>query len=239
MCGRLHLSTDPDEIAADLGAVAAGRTMEPRWNVPPGAVIPIVVERLEDAAPSGGTRRRLPHLEFASWGLLPRWARDERLAAKTFNARSETVAEKPTFRDAFLTRRCLVPVTGYYEWSRAEGRTQPWRMHAAAGGQLVMAGLYEWWRNPDGSWRLSTTVLTAPAMGHLAAVHHRMPVFLAAEVRAAWLAVPGSRAEALRGLHDIVADVDPDTVARHPVGAAVGDVRNDEPALAEPVAMPI
>ncbi|WP_261622916.1 SOS response-associated peptidase [Nesterenkonia marinintestina] len=185
MCGRYVMALR----AGDLGDVLDAEVPEPErlrlsYNIAPTSTVPILVERYEEpegAAPTDGaatTLRREVHP--ARWGLLPHWAKDASFSSKTFNARSETAAEKPSFRAAVRRRRCAVPAQGYYEWRAARdphtGRTvrQPFHIAPADGSLILFAGLYEWWQDPQllasgdpAPWVLSTTILTgaAPVVG--------------------------------------------------------------------------
>ncbi|GHD01972.1 DUF159 family protein [Zhihengliuella salsuginis] len=234
------------EADALLGEQLEGRDLHPSWNVAPTSDVPIVLERLVD-----GEARREVHV--AHWGLVPRWAEDPRIGVRAFNARSETVTEKPMFRSAVVSRRCAVPMDGYYEWKRqGAGRSaakQPYFVHPEGGGLSFFAGLYEWWRDPEvaagepGGWMLSTSIVTMPSpdpgsggvLGDLGRLHDRLPVPLSREGLAGWLDPAGREAsplvERIRAeAYDVAASWRLD-----PVGAAVGNVRNDGPGLIEPV----
>lgn len=223
------MSLDPADLADELRLDVVSYDYAPRYNVPPGSFVPIVVERLDDDAQL--TRR----LETASWGLVPGWAKDTKIGFKAFNARSETVLEKPMFRQAITRRRCALPIPGYYEWETTEDGKQPWMMSAAGPDPLFMAGLFEFWKQPDQSWLVSTTILTMESAGHLQDVHHRMPVFLSRGHISEWIdpAVPSNDVPLL--LESTLSQVDPASVTRHKVGRSVGNVRNDGPELIQPV----
>ncbi|MFB9776017.1 SOS response-associated peptidase [Brevibacterium otitidis] len=235
------MATDPHDIVDELGIDIVDYTFSPRYNVPPGAALPIVAERIAD---TGEAVRRLA---TARWGLVPGWAKEEKIGFKAFNARAETVAEKPMFRHAFASQRCIIPVSGYYEWvATAEGK-QPWLMHSAADEPLYMVGLFEFRRRPDldgqvvtdpaitDGWLVSTTIITCPAAGHLADVHERMPVMTTPERLGDWIDSAVEKDDARAVLDDVIAGFDPDSVERFRVGAAVGNVRNQGPEVAEPL----
>ena len=230
MCGRLNLSSDPADLADELRLDVVSYDFTPRYNVPPGADVPIVVERLNEA---GELTRRL---ETAHWGLVPTWAKDPKIGFKAFNARSETVLEKPMFRQAIRRRRAALPIPGYYEWEVTEDGKQPWMMSAAGQGPLFMAGVFEFWKQPDEQWLVSTSILTMASAGHLREVHDRMPVFLSREHIDEWTDPALATAEVPELLSATLDQVDPASVTKHRVGRAVGNVRNDSPQLAEPVA---
>lgn len=159
MCGRYVL-------ARQKGDLVAGAELTEDWanfNIAPSTVVPVVVDHEQD----GGFRREI---HSARWGLLPRWAQDEKFSWKTFNARSETAAQKPTFRHAMASQHCAVPASGYYEWRTrtAEGKKPvktPYFVHPQDPEEMIyFAGLYDWWKIPEGpdagQWLLSVSILT-------------------------------------------------------------------------------
>lgn len=227
MCGRYVMATPESELVALFDIDAVGELPEPTWNLAPTDPAPIVVEPSprDDAPP-------LRRLEAATWGLVPTWAKDAKGAARAINARSETVASKPTFQTAVQRRRAIVPADGWYEWRKPD-RT-PFFVHADR--PIGFAGLYEWWKRPDGTWLLSSTILTAEAVGELAELHPRMPVVLPTELWDAWLD-PGTPGD--QGLVDDAVAAAADAVGAlslRTVGPAVGNVRNDGPELVAPIA---
>lgn len=239
MCGRYVIARAVGDLVAELEAEAeASLELRASYNVAPTSDVPIVLERLID-----GALHRQVHV--AKWGLVPGWAKDPAVGVRAFNARSETVLEKPTFRAAIKARRCGVPVQGYYEWKKSpDGLSkQPYFVHSADGSLIVFAGLYEWWKDPakpDGApdqWLLSTTILTmaSPTEGELATLHDRLPVPLGPEALAEWLdpenRAPGALLEAaLAEAWTLAAEWVLD-----PVSAAVGNVRNNGPELIEAI----
>lgn len=224
------MSLDPADLADELRLDVVSYDYTPRYNVPPGSFVPIVVERLDE---DGQLNRRL---DTASWGLVPAWAKDTKIGFKAFNARSETVLEKPMFRQAIKRRRCALPIPGYYEWEVTDDGKQPWMMTSAGEDPLFMAGLFEFWKQPDQSWLVSTTIMTMESAGHLQDVHHRMPVFLSREHIDEWIDPATASSEVPTLLDAILGQVDPAGVDRHKVGKEIGNVRNDRPELARPVA---
>lgn len=220
MCGRYVVATPFQQLALDFDAVTEVES-EPSYNVAPTDPVPAVWQRREDE----GVRS----LGTARWGLVPSWAKDPAIGVRAFNARVESAAEKPMFRNAFVRRRCLLPADGYYEWRKGEGRTkQPMFIRSADGRPLAFAGLYEVWKDAEGSPLWSATILTGPARGPLASIHDRMPLVIAPDLREAWLDPELRDAGQVRSLLDL--ETVPAWTA-HPVGAAVGDVRNNSPEL--------
>lgn len=225
-----------DDLLADFEAElvtedsADGPPAVPDYNVAPTKPVPVVVHRRRPGDRTGPAFR---HLRTARWGLVPSWARDAGGAAKRINARVETVATTPVFRLALARRRCLVPADGWYEWARREdGGRQPIYLNPAGGGGLAFAGLYEFWSGPAGKVT-STAIITTAAVGALATVHDRMPLLLPRSAWAAWLD-PG-RADPGHLLDPPPAEVVAGIELR-PVGAAVGNVANEGPALIAPAA---
>lgn len=194
--------------------------LAPSWNVAPTDPAYVVMER---------DGRRL--LKPVRWGLVPSWAKDAKIAARLVNARRETLADKPAFRSAYQRRRCLVPADGYYEWQQVGGRKQPWFLSARDGGALAMAGLYELWRAPDDALLWTCTVITTEAADDHGGIHDRTPLLVEPGDWARWLdpaiGDPGD---------DLLVPGTAGVLDAWPVGAAVGNVRNDGPELAAPVA---
>lgn len=229
MCGRYVLRSgarrilDRFGISDAWGESSRSEEWRPRFNVAPGQFAPVV--RMRD------TRR----LDLLRWGLVPAWAHDEANAYRAVNARGETASRLPTFRAAFRSRRCIVPADGFYEWQALPGsrRKQPWYIHPRDGDLLALAGLWERWQPRGAAQALETfTIVTTEANAWMAPVHARMPVILDAAGVAAWLE-PRSDPTALQ---DLLRPAAEDLLERHPVASAVGQPRNDTPALIEPVA---
>src|SRR5262245_33896326 len=186
MCGRYSLATSRGQLA-DLFRLAGGPDLPLRYNIAPTQPVPVV-----RAAGDGRA------LALARWGLIPHWASDPAIGNRMINARSETVAEKPSFRDAFRKRRCLIPATGFYEWLAQAGGKQPYHFRLHDGRPFAFAGLWERWDRggePVASCARRTTEVNAVVRP----VHGRMPVIMPPEHFAAWLTA-GTRegAELLR-----------------------------------------
>lgn len=223
MCGRIAQS-EPSRYAQRLDALLEpAPEWKPSWNVGPTAQVLGVRVR-------HGTRLLSPY----SWGLLPGWCDDPRVAARSFNARAETVGTKPMFRRAFHGRRLLVPVDGFYEWAKLPGapRKQPYFFRRADGDPVVLAGLWEWWRRGDEERRSATVITTAA--GPDMPVHDRQPVVLEPATWERWLDPEFDDERALDEMLRPGAGV----LVHHAVSTAVGSVRNDGPELVEPVPEP-
>ncbi len=192
MCGRFFLQRDPAGLARYFETVNATPNHAASWNIAP-TQDSLVVRR----HPETGER----HLDLLRWGLVPRWAKDTSEAARLINARADGVMEKPSFRDAFLKRRCLVPMDGFYEWKRAEdGSKQAYAVALSDGAPMGVAGLWEGWKGPDGNWLRTFTVITTEANAKQGLIHHRMPVILPPETWDAWLGAEPAESEDLAEL---------------------------------------
>jgi putative SOS response-associated peptidase YedK len=234
VCGRYASSRSAEDLVAEFDAVDAteGEPLRPDYNVAPTKDV-YVVRRSRRPDPAGeqaedGDARRV--LSVVRWGLVPSWAKDAGIGARMLNARAESLADKPAFRAAFARRRCLVPADGWFEWTRRENAPgkQAYYMTQPGGRPLAFAGLWEVWGSGDD--RLYTcTVVTTPAVGPLAGVHDRMPLVLPPERWAAWLGEGGPVEPA--ALLAPPSKAFAEAVEVRPVGAAVGNVRNNGPEL--------
>ena len=180
MCGRYSITSPPEAVRAVFG-YAEQPNFPPRYNIAPTQPIPLVRTGLRK--PEGLQRE----FALARWGLVPGWAKE--IGSKPLiNARSETVAEKPSFRAAFRHRRCLLPADGYYEWWRGgDGVPQPYYIRPSQGGLFAMAAIWECWISPDGSELDTVALLTMAANPSLQPIHHRMPCVLPPECWSDWL----------------------------------------------------
>ena len=190
-----------------------------RYNIAPTDAAVVVVERDD--------RRALTEYR---WGLIPHWAADTRIAARTFNARAESIATMPAFRESFRRRRCLVPVDGFYEWRRLEdGGRQPYRIFRSDGRPLALAGLWSGWKSPDsGEIRRTFTIVTTTPNALVAQLHDRMPVIIPDDAWGRWLAPGPENPGELRALLEPTEEVQ---LAITPASRLVNDVRNDGPQL--------
>ena len=216
MCGRFSLFVAPDDLEERFGAEAAV-ALEPRYNLAPGDDVAVVRNDAPDA------------IHLAGWGLVPAWVDDPDDWPAPSNARAETVAERPAFRDAFAERRCLVLADGFYEWTGRRGSKQPHRVVRPDREPFAMAGLWAR-RDADGGHRDTTTIVTTDANDPVSRLHDRMPVVLAPGEERRWLA--GDDPEDLRALLDPYPD---DGLETYPVSRAVNDPSNDDPSVVEPV----
>jgi putative SOS response-associated peptidase YedK len=219
MCGRYALTSPPAVIAERFG-LAWARDVEPHYNIAPSQMIPVVRETAEGR-----------QLAWVKWGLIPSWARDASIGMKLINARAETLADKPAFRNAYHHRRCLVPADAFYEWKPMAGRKQPYCIRLRDRGLFGMAGLWERWVAPDGQVVESCTIVTVDANALVAELHDRMPLILAPDDYAAWLAAETPEAALPR------AGAAEDMLA-YPVSPLVSNAKNDVPACLVPIDAP-
>lgn len=217
MCGRFNLTVEARELAEAFRLQELPR-LEPRYNIAPTQPVPVVRER------AGG--RELVELR---WGLVPPWADDVKIGNRLINARVESAPSRPAFRDAFLHRRCVVPATGFYEWTGTGKAKQPWLVRRRDGRPFAMAGLWERWRGME-----SFTILTTDSAGPVVPLHERMPVVLPAEAIDPWL----DPARDPRGSSASGASLDPDEWEAIPVRPAVNDPRHEGPECIEALALP-
>jgi len=220
MCGRYASFTPADRLHRLFRTVNPTPNLQPTWNMAPTRDAPVV--RLHPE-----TRQR--HLDLLRWGLVPHWARDLKATRQPINARAETLATSPMFRDAASRRRCLVPADAFYEWQATAAGKVPWAIARADGAPLVFAGLWDGWRGADGTVLRTFTIVTTQANDALRPLHERMPVILEEAAWPVWLGETEGEAAAL--LRPSAAEL---RVWR--VGTVVNNVRNDRAELLEPVA---
>ncbi len=234
MCGRYTLVVEQDELEARFDAQfrdeAAGSDFSPRYNMAPGQELPVITNEQPE------TIRRL------EWGLVPSWADDD--SGGLINARAESVAEKPSFRDAYEQRRCLVPADGFYEWVETENGNQPYRVSFDDDRVFAMAGLWERWKPETTQTGLDAfgggvadetdtgpletfTIVTTEPNDLVEDLHHRMAVILEPDAERRWLTGEAG--------HDVLEPYPAAEMRADPVSTAVNDPVTDEPSLIEPL----
>lgn len=225
MCGRFALISSPEQIAEQYDASPAALSgmpqAVPRYNVAPTQ--PVLAVRRD----SGGDRE----LTFFHWGLIPSWSKDTKFASKLINARSETVAEKPSFRNAFKRRRCIIPADGFYEWQKTENGKLPMFIYEVDKRPFSFAGLWEIWNSPGGDTIQSCTILTTEPNELMAQIHNRMPVILEEADWEAWLDPEPNPEQDLHLLRPYPAH----KMAAYPISTLVNNPRNDTPEIIEPI----
>ncbi len=232
MCGRYTLSNPqgsfsetPDIDARFLAEFVETGWLKPRFNIAPTQDLPVITNE--------GRRR----IERMRWGLVPFWAKDVKIGSRMINARGETVAEKPAFRASFKLKRCLIPATGFYEWRReGQGKTKtktPMLIRLKGGGYFSMAGLYDRWKDPDGNWLSSCTIITTGPNELMSPIHDRMPVILPEEAESAWINLEVDSPDELK---PFIRPFPAASMEAYEVSPAVNSAKNQGPELIEPVA---
>ncbi|MGA8153704.1 MAG: SOS response-associated peptidase [Terriglobales bacterium] len=227
MCGRYRLTAKKRYLRDHFG-LDEDPTWMPRWNIAPTQLVPIVRQR---SITSGRS------FDLVRWGLIPSWAKDASIATKTINAMSETVAEKPAFRDAFRQRRCLIPASSFYEWqSSGPKQKQPFSIGMADESVFAFAGLWESWIDSTHDIFETCTILTTTPNAVVADVHNRMPVILRVEDYACWLD-PRINNPSLIGA--CLKPFDPALMKKYPVSTRVNRPENDDPECAQEVPLSV
>jgi putative SOS response-associated peptidase YedK len=222
MCGRFTL-TQPARIAAEFGldnfAPVEPELYEPRFNVAPTQRIVVIPTR--DMQREARTMR---------WGLIPSWTKDASIGSRLINARAESIEARPSFRDAFRYRRCLIPADSFYEWQATSRGRQPYRIMLESGGLFAFAGLWERWRDPGGESVESCCIITCPANELAGKFHDRMPVIVAPQDYDVWLTGTPEQARALLKPYPA------ESMRAYPVSARVNSPKNDDSELVDPIA---
>ncbi|MCY4238173.1 MAG: SOS response-associated peptidase [Rhodospirillaceae bacterium] len=225
MCGRYSI-TDPNKAIQRLfGYDGSVLNWPPMFNIAPTADVPIVIR---GGNPEGGKPRALVR---ARWGLIPSWAKDVKIGAKMINARSETIAEKPSFHVAWKKRRCLIAADGFYEWGRDGDRNIPYRVAYEDERPFAFAGLWERWDGPEGPVR-SCAIITVSANTILAPIHHRMPVIIDPKNFERWLGIEDGPDD---DLHALLSSREIKGFRPYQVSERVNRVQNNDREILAPV----
>jgi len=222
VCGRYTLSADLEDIQSAFGNLGIDpAVVTPRYNIAPTQAVPIVRYASQ------------PAIELSQWGLVPWWAKDPAIGIRTINARAETLATRPAFRDAYRSRRCWVLADGFYEWQRHPGlrRKLPVHIRLRSARPFAFAGLWDEWKTPQGGRLLSCTIVTTRPNALVAPIHDRMPVILRADHVAPWLE-PGTPEPALPAMLE---PYDAASMCATVVSDRVNDVEHDDPQCLEPI----
>ncbi len=220
MCGRFVLTANPEVVQHTFDLKTMPPEMPARYNVAPMQPIAVITNEHSD------------ELTFYKWGLIPSWSKDPTIASKLINARSETVAEKPSFRTAFRRRRCIIPADGFYEWQQQGKDKVPQFIHLEDREVFGIAGLWEVWNSPDGSEIRTCTILTTEANAFMQPIHNRMPVILHKADYPLWLS---PKEEPVPMLQALMKPYTGDNLTAYPVSKAVNRANTDAPYLVEPV----
>ena len=232
MCGRFVLvdwygiEQRFDLPEADLRNISehyseSGDAPAPRYNIAPTQDVLVI---RNDSSQN--------HAEMMRWGLVPSWAKDPKIGSRMINARSETLAEKPSFRTAYRRRRCLIVADGFYEWKR-DGKTRtPMRIMLDSGQLFALAGLWEAWKRPDDSWMMSCAIVTTSANDLVADIHDRMPVILDPDVESVWL---DSDLDDTAALSELLVPYPSERMTAYEVSRIVNSAANDVPECIAPI----
>ena len=220
MCGRYTLTADAESIQLAFNLDNVDGWTEPRYNIAPTQQVAVITDQDPQM------------MSFMKWGLVPSWAKDPKMGNRMINARSETAAEKPSFRTAFKRRRCLIPANGYYEWTKQGKRKIPMYIQHADRDVFAFAGLWESWKQPDGAWLHTCAILTTEANETVRPIHHRMTVIIEPEDYELWLAprelMPAEWLPLMAGPR-------PEQLTIHEVSRQVNSPANDNPTLVLPL----
>lgn len=220
MCGRFSLSKPAERVQREF-ELSEIPDLEARYNIAPTQSI-LAVRSAADG-------REAVTLK---WGLIPSWAKDSSIGAKLINARSETVPEKPSFREAFKKRRCIIPADGFYEWQRRGGHRQPFYFKLKDGGLFGFAGLWEQWRSPEGEGVETCSILTTDANAVLKPVHERMPVILHSDSYDLWLDEDVRKQDLRR---ELLCPFPASEMVSYPVSTAINKPQHQGKELVQPL----
>jgi len=221
MCGRYTLVTDPEAVRKRFQLEELPIPLQPRYNIAPSQMVPAIISRQ-------GQRK----IGMLRWGLIPSWARDEKIRNKLINARAETLTEKPSFQNLIARKRCLIPADGFYEWKQLEKGKQPMRIQLKDRGLFAFAGLYDTWSKPDGQKVHTCTIITTQPNQVVSDIHDRMPVILRPQDEDTWL---DPAHEDMRFLQSLLVPYDAEMMRAYPVSSMVGNPRHDSPACVEEI----
>ena len=236
MCGRYALNISGEDLALEFAAGVPNTALTAsNWNISPTTPIPFIA-----ADNQAGDARQI---HMARWGLIPSWAKDATRQSNAINARVESIAEKPTFKSAFRSRRCLIPATGYYEWATELGQykpKQPIYISNTDKSSIAIAGIYEEWINPQTSLPITTAaIITREVAGILKPVHHRMPVILPKSLWSSWLSNKTLSGDEISDYLKMIDLENPDSgLTFWPVSDEVNNARNSGSQLAAQIPLP-
>lgn len=216
MCGRYRLSRRKQIIEEYFDSASWDDDWNPRYNIAPTQLVPVIRQ-----SPKEPVRR----ISTMRWGLIPNWARDPSMAANTINAKSETAATKPAFRDPLKFRRCLIPADGFYEWKRTGTSKHPFCFEVSEGELFAFAGLWDGWKDANGNWVKTCTILTTTPNAVTSAVHDRMPVILDRESYDLWLD-PGITN--VQVISELLKPYDARLMRSYPISTRINHVANDD-----------
>jgi len=223
MCGRYRLSRRKQLVEEYFDSAPSDEDWLPRYNIAPTQSVPVIRQNPKEP---------VRELSLMKWGLVPSWAKDASGAAGTINARSDTAATKPAFRDPLKFRRCLIPADGFYEWKKEGKAKQPFCFEVNDGALFAFAGLWDGWKDPKGNWVKTCSILTTTPNAVTAAVHDRMPVILDQDTYDLWLD-PGMTDAQI--VSELLKPSDPKLMRCYPVSTRINHVANDDEGCSAPV----
>ncbi|HTF25888.1 MAG TPA: SOS response-associated peptidase [Candidatus Limnocylindria bacterium] len=227
MCNRYRLTHSKQYLAERFQAADAEFEDRPRYNIAPTQ--PVLTVRREHG-------QKVRHFTTMRWGLIPSWAKDMSIGNKTLNARSETVTTTPAFRDSILSKRCLIPADGFYEWRKMGSVKQPYCFEVGEGEVFALAGLWDQWTSPDGEIIESCTILTTTPNSLVADLHDRMPVIVPPDKYNLWL---DPDVTDFKAICDILKPYDAMAMRLYPVNRKLNNSNNDDAESASPVILDI
>ncbi|MCA9404365.1 MAG: SOS response-associated peptidase [Candidatus Omnitrophica bacterium] len=218
MCGRFaQTRTEKEKLLKRFRLKKIVDDLKPRFNIAPGQSVPVILNEHPD------------ELVRARWGLVPFWAKDEKIGFKMINARAETIGEKPAFRKPIKSQRCLIIADGFYEWQKRDDGKHPHYIHRADGEPFAMAGIWDTWKNEEKEL-LTCSIITTGPNTVMEGIHHRMPVILSEEAEQQWLSdIPVHEARRLLN------PCPPEWLEAYEISTLVNSPANDTPAVIEPV----
>lgn len=222
MCGRYRLSRRKQLVEEYFDAADWQDDWSPRYNIAPTQPVPVIRQNPKKPA---------RELALMKWGLIPHWAKDPSIASSTINAKSETAATKPAFRDPLRLRRCLIPADAFYEWAKSANGKQPYCFEVNNGELFAFAGLWDGWQNSSGQWVKTCSILTTTPNAVTSAIHDRMPVILDPDNYDLWLD-PGMQNVA--AISELLKPFDARLMRCYPVSTRVNHVVNDDEECARP-----
>ena len=216
MCGRYRLSRRKQLVEEYFDCGPSDDDWSPRYNIAPTQPVPVIRQNPKEP---------VRELSLMKWGLIPAWAPNPSVAAQMINARSETAATKPAFRDALKSRRCVIPADGFYEWKRTAKSKQPYCFEVSEGELFAFAGLWDGWKDPNGNWIRTCSILTTVPNAMTVSVHDRMPVILDLDSYNVWLD-PGMQNVA--AISALLKPCDSGLMRCYPVSSRINHVANDD-----------
>lgn len=220
MCGRFTITAKAEDLQLHLGLGEMPGDWQPRYNIAPSQPVPVVID--------AGQRQ----VQWMQWGLVPFWAKTHAIGGQMINARAETVAEKPAFRQSFTQRRCLILADGFYEWLKTgvgKGSSHPYYFHKRDHSPFTFSGLWDEWGDADGKVLQSCTIITCPANETVLPIHARMPVILEDSKRWDWLTLTDPQ-----DLQSLLVPIDREFLSAYPVSRAVNNPKFDSETCLQP-----